>query len=237
MHIANMKVWVYCSKKYKKYFTGNNSIIEFGSHNVNGTIRNLFSGYGEYIGVDWRAGPNVDAVSLAHEFTCDHKFDAVVSSSMLEHDICWEKSVRKMVDLLKDDGCMILSWGSALNPPHCPDHACDSGFHSLPAKKVFDILGQLGMYVHEFKYEGKCDGVNKEDCVSSDGMGEVFLVAFKNKEYAQGDQDIDDFTPEDALEKTVDVSLLKKTGKNKKYFAENKEYFEVLRKMFPKPQK
>lgn len=237
MHIANMKIWMYCLGKYTKYFVGPNSIIEFGSHNINGTIRNLFSGHIEYVGVDWRAGPNVDLVCLSHEVQLDKQFDVVVSSSMLEHDPHWEQSIQKMVDVLRDDGCMILSWGGATNPPHCHHHATDNQFHPLPAKKVLDLLSNLNIYVHEFRYEGLLEGVNTQDCVSADGMGEVFLVAFKDRKFAIGPSVMDVLIPEDALAVSIEQNNSVKLPKDKKYMTEHREELAKLRQFFPKPSK
>lgn len=236
MHIANMKAWLYCKAKYAKYFSEVDNIVEFGSHNVNGTIRNLFSGYKKYIGIDWRAGPNVDMVSLAHEAPLNDLFDTVASSSLLEHDPYWEKTIRKMVSSLKEDGCIMLSWGSALNPQHCHEHACDGLFHPLPVKSVTDLLEQLGVYVHELKYEGNIPGVLDEDCVSNRGMGEVVLIAFKDKKYALGDRNLDELTPEDALLRPIPENIPKK-GKPKEYLKANREELMKISQFFPKPDK
>ena len=40
-------------------------VLEIGSRDENGTIRDLFTG--TYIGIDMRAGPSVDRVMDAHE--------------------------------------------------------------------------------------------------------------------------------------------------------------------------
>ena len=43
------------------------SVLECGSYNVNGSVRDLFA-VREYIGLDWRPGPGVDVVNLVHEY-------------------------------------------------------------------------------------------------------------------------------------------------------------------------
>ena len=231
MHIANMKAWIYCRNKYTPYFNNVNSIVEFGSHNVNGTVRNLFSNYKEYIGVDWRDGPNVDFVSLAHEVPWKDHFDTVISSSLLEHDPYWEKTLVKMVEVMKPNSIIFLSWGGALNPPHNHDHAPDCGFHPLPAKLVIDKLEELGIYIHEFRYEGNIEGVHLSECVSKNGLGEVLLVGFRDKQFALGEMCIEKLTPADELKAgSPDVS------KNPTIYPKSsKEEVEKLEALFPKP--
>lgn len=231
MHIANMKTWIYCRDKYTPYFNNVESIVEFGSHNVNGTVRNLFSNYKEYVGVDWRAGPNVDFVSLAHKVPWFNHFDTVVSSSLLEHDPHWKKSLIKMTEVMKLNSILLLSWGGALNPPHNHDHAPDCGFHPLPAKMVMDKLQELGIYIHEFRYEGNMEGVHLSECVSKDGLGEVFLVGFKDKEFALGEKCIETLTPADALQKGSSSIAKKPT----KYPKSTPEEVEALQALFPRP--
>lgn len=62
-------------------------VLEVGSYNVNGGVRELFTG--EYIGVDIEAGPGVDEVVSAHELDARFEpgsFELVVCLEMLEHD-------------------------------------------------------------------------------------------------------------------------------------------------------
>ena len=76
------------------------SVLECGSYNVNGAVRDLFTA-GEYVGLDWRPGPGVDVVSLVHEYQPGRHFDTVISTEMLEHDPHWRASVQRMIDLVK----------------------------------------------------------------------------------------------------------------------------------------
>lgn len=201
MHASNRAFWQYCQKKYQHYFlVPDIKVLELGSMDINGTVRDYFE-VGEFVGVDWRPGKCVDVVSLAHEIEFDHQFDVVISASMLEHDPHWNKSISKMVEYLKEDGILLLSWGAALNPPHEHETADDCQFHSLPAYKVLELLKELGLYTHEFRYEGLqfpelCTKRIKNTIVHS-GMGEVCLVAFKDQKYAVGERHIDKMVRED----------------------------------------
>lgn len=83
------------------------SVIDFGSLDVNGSLRHLFVN-SLYIGVDIVAGKNVDMISEAHKFTRD-PVDVIVSGEMLEHDEHWLESLCNMYRLLKSGGLMAVS--------------------------------------------------------------------------------------------------------------------------------
>lgn len=181
MHDVNRIFWLRCKLKYPKFFKDPSKVIEFGSININGSVREFFETT-NYIGVDWRVGKDVNLVSIAHEVDFEpESFDAVVSASMLEHDPHWKKSLCKMVELMKQDGVLFLSWGSALNTVHNVDVSPDGFFHALKAGSVINYLEALGLHIHEFYYEAR---LLREAQVAlwngSRGTGEVVLIAFKN---------------------------------------------------------
>lgn len=192
MHSTNVTFWRVCKEKYPEYFV-NSRVIEFGSYDVNGSVKGFFETPSEYMGVDWRPGPGVDLVSFAHEVDNLLLYDVVISASMLEHDPHWEKSILRMIEVLDDDGILMLSWGAALNAEHECDTACDGKFHALPAGKVLRLLERHGIYVHEFLYESQ---LGKSE-LPSGGDGEVCLVAFKRPVTTFGPQEIAPLLPED----------------------------------------
>lgn len=197
MHDSNMEFWKYCKNKYNKYFVGNNNILELGSYNINGSVKVCFEGYEKYIGVDWRAGPGVDHVSLFHEIKFDYLFDTIISANAFEHDPFWEKSITNAVSLLKEDGIILFGWGSCLQRPHEIHTAPDNKFHSLSASKMINLINSLGIYIHEFRYEGLFTNKKLRARPSYQGLGEALLVAFKGKQYAIGDAHFDPLTKED----------------------------------------
>jgi SAM-dependent methyltransferase len=184
MHPANRDWWRICQEKYKPHFKDVGRVLEVGSFNVNGSVRDHFSNVATYIGVDWRPGPNVDMVVLAQDMVFDEQFNTIISASMLEHDPYWEASLTNMVKCLRDDGGLFLSWGAALNAPHELHTAPDGKFHALPAGRVIDLLRKLGMYIHDFRYEAS---MPSRQVLPAKGHGEVVLVAFKDKQYALGE--------------------------------------------------
>lgn len=97
-----------------------NKVLEAGSLDVNGSVRQFFPMAREYMGIDWRPGPGVEVVSLMHEYRGrpDGYFDFVISTEMLEHDPHWEASLNRMMDLLAPGGTMLVTCAGPGRNPH-----------------------------------------------------------------------------------------------------------------------
>jgi len=207
MHFENRLFWQRCAQRYPHYFNDPSRVVEFGSFNINGSIRD-WCNCSDYTGVDWIAGPCVDLVCFAHEVPFEPEtFDTVLSASMLEHDLYWEKSLAKMVEVMKRDGILAISWGASRNPPHNFETAPDGQFHALKAGLVLNLLQKLGLYIHEFQYERSiCFASGDEEFINIHarpnpmyGMGETVLVAFKDKQNAVGEQVMESLIEEDGI--------------------------------------
>tara|TARA_R100000008_G_scaffold1821_1_gene1448 strand:- start:39817 stop:40674 length:858 start_codon:yes stop_codon:yes gene_type:complete len=87
--------------------TGN--ILEIGSLDVNGAARGMFSKSKEYVGVDIDDGPGVDINGhlLDVDFK-DKKFDLILSLNCFEHDIAWRETFCAALNLLKNNGYMLI---------------------------------------------------------------------------------------------------------------------------------
>ena len=105
-------------QKYPSFFIGSLA-LDVGSMDINGNNRYLFQG-GQYIGLDIAAGNNVDVVSKGHEYSHPEgkKFDVVLSTSALEHDMHYEKTIPHMYELLREGGLMFFS----VQTTDCPEH-------------------------------------------------------------------------------------------------------------------
>lgn len=126
-HEAQRAFFARTKTKYPFLFTGELRVLDCGSLNVNGSLREFFEGDINYVGIDIRSGPGVDRVSLTHEFNPVVPFDVVVSAEMLEHDAYWQQSLRQMYGLLKPGGLMAFSCAAPGRAEHgtvaCPDVA------------------------------------------------------------------------------------------------------------------
>lgn len=80
-----LREWVFEMKQL--YLRGINDILEIGSLNVNGSVREFFNC--SYTGIDMRGGKDVDIVINAHDLMDKFEpktFDFVMCLETLEHD-------------------------------------------------------------------------------------------------------------------------------------------------------
>jgi SAM-dependent methyltransferase len=94
-------------------------ILEIGSYDVNGTIRDIFAGSDQYVGVDLTPGPGVDRVGYGHEVDdADASFDLAISGECFEHDPMWRQTFTNMTRLTRPGGLVAFSCASRGRPEH-----------------------------------------------------------------------------------------------------------------------
>ena len=101
-------------------FTGR--VLEVGSLNVNGTIRNTIP---VTVGVDCRPGPDVDMIVDAYDlvqFFGSESFDHVLCLNTLEHVEHWEKAMSNMWAVLKPGGLMGITVPTLAKGYHAHPH-------------------------------------------------------------------------------------------------------------------
>jgi hypothetical protein len=126
-------------------------IIEFGAYNINGSVRDLCEA-DEYVGVDWRPGPGVDVVCLAHDYRerPEGYFPTAVATQMLEHDPHWRLTLARMVTLVKPGGYVILTWAGPGWEAHEMDTPPERGYYrNLEMHEVRGYLKLLGAWREE----------------------------------------------------------------------------------------
>jgi hypothetical protein len=82
--------------KFPEFFF-DKKVLEVGSLNINGTVRDLFKDC-LYTGVDLASGKGVDLVGPVHTLELG-KFDTVISCECFEHDKHWKETFQKMYDV------------------------------------------------------------------------------------------------------------------------------------------
>lgn len=81
---------------WPEIFTGT-TVLEIGSLNINGTIRDFFDAQ-EYVGVDVADGPGVDVVAQGELLDYpDRWFNVCVSAECFEHNPYWLETFENMV--------------------------------------------------------------------------------------------------------------------------------------------
>ena len=140
-------------------------VLDCGSLNVNGTLRDFFE-ESDYLGVDIRAGRDVDLVSHIHALPDDlGPFDTVVSSEMLEHDGYWRHSLLRMYQVLKPGGLLVLSMAGEGRPEHgtrreqdrlSPDGLWGTApdyYRNLKAEDLLELFRDFGIEFDVALYE------------------------------------------------------------------------------------
>lgn len=84
-------------------------VLEIGSLNVNGSARSLFEQADTYHGIDRQGGPGVDQVVDAREYNGAEKFDVVITTETLEHDLEPEKILESACKALRPGGLLIVT--------------------------------------------------------------------------------------------------------------------------------
>jgi SAM-dependent methyltransferase len=105
---VNGATLIFCRKTG---FKRGDRVLDVGSMDVNGTVRSLFLGASEYVGIDMRAGKDVDRVMTAEDLPKHFEagyFDVVVCSNALEHMERWQDAIRGMWFVLKEGGTLTL---------------------------------------------------------------------------------------------------------------------------------
>jgi SAM-dependent methyltransferase len=86
-------------------------IVEIGSYNVNGTLRDLRPPRSTYIGLDFDDGPGVDLRIGMHEKLPleDQAADMVLASSAFEHDPCFWETFLEMARITRAGGFIYVN--------------------------------------------------------------------------------------------------------------------------------
>lgn len=94
-------------------------VLDVGSVDINGSNRRYFGPGCSYTGCDVAPGPNVDIACPCHELPFPpSSFDIVISSECLEHDMHWERTLRKVCELLRPGGVFVMTCASTGRAEH-----------------------------------------------------------------------------------------------------------------------
>ena len=93
-------------------------VLEVGSLNVNGTVREFFYEC-KYTGLDLGPGPGVDFVCHAADWTIYHSpYEVIISCEALEHDKKWRETLKRCQELLLPGGLLIVTCAGHGRPAH-----------------------------------------------------------------------------------------------------------------------
>ena len=99
---------------YKKF-----NILEIGSLNINGGIRELLEPHAEmYLGIDMQEGPGVDLVVDAVDYWKYDSFDVVVCNEVFEHTPDYSQIIFNAMTSLREGGIFIATMAGEGRAPH-----------------------------------------------------------------------------------------------------------------------
>lgn len=128
--------------KHPRFFFGRR-VLEVGSLDINGSVRDYFKG-GEFTSIDIGEGPGVDRVIAVHNMRERARYDVVISTGMLEHDKHWEKSLEAMYRLLIPRGLLLLTCAG-------PDFSEHGTTRTNPADSPFTTDYYRNISVEDFE--------------------------------------------------------------------------------------
>jgi cephalosporin hydroxylase len=93
------------------------SVLEVGSLDINGSVRQVFDNTTRYIGVDLAEGPGVDMVKQGQHLNfAEREFDVAVSAECFEHNPWWVQTFTNMCRM--SDAAVIFTCASTGRPEH-----------------------------------------------------------------------------------------------------------------------
>jgi len=101
------------------------SVVEIGSRDINGGVRDLFAEAERYVGLDLHPGPGVDWHGDASRYRPPEPVDCVVCCEVLEHTPAWSTLMQRAFEWLAPRGVLIVT---TAGPGRRPHSAIDGGW-------------------------------------------------------------------------------------------------------------
>lgn len=93
-------------------------VLEFGSYNINGSVRDAYVNSASWHGIDVVPGNGVDEVGDASIWKSDKRYDIVICAEAFEHTPEWKKIIENAKEHLNTGGLFLASCASRSRPPH-----------------------------------------------------------------------------------------------------------------------
>jgi SAM-dependent methyltransferase len=105
-------------KQFLPDFFKGKRVLEIGSLNLNGSVREFFEG-AQYIGLDIGEGRDVDIVCPGQDYgEKAESFDVVISCEAMEHNPAWSRTWLNMLRVTKPDGLVVMSCATTGRKQH-----------------------------------------------------------------------------------------------------------------------
>lgn len=164
-HPAQLEFFSDITKRFERICRSQAKVLEVGSRNINGTVREYFPNAEEYIGVDIGRARDVDWVVPGELLQLpDAWADIVITTECLEHCDAWERVFLNMIRMLKPKGVFLMTCASIGRAAH---GTLDSDEYSSPFTTSYyknlgvDDISQaisLGEFFDKHSFEATKEG-------------------------------------------------------------------------------
>jgi len=116
-HTAQREFITEVKTHFPQFFT-KKRVLEVGSLNINGTLRDFFSKC-DYTGIDVGEGEGVDIVCEGQKYEGpDNSFDVCASAECFEHNPYWIATFSNMIRLCKPGGLVVMTCATTGRSEH-----------------------------------------------------------------------------------------------------------------------
>ncbi|MGF1569124.1 MAG: glycosyltransferase [Nodosilinea sp.] len=106
-------------QRFPEYFQANQQVLEVGSQNINGTVRDFFPENTTYLGIDIGPGKDVDLVIPGELIQLPPAWaDVAISTECFEHASTWPQILENMIRITKPSGLVLLTFAGFGRPTH-----------------------------------------------------------------------------------------------------------------------
>jgi hypothetical protein len=157
-HPEQQKFFEQLAILFADHFTGNVNVLEIGSQDINGTVRDYFQPEANYLGLDLGIAKGVDWTIPGELVELPDQWARVcISTECFEHAATWEQILLNMIRITQEDGLLILSIAGNGRATH---GTVDSDVESSPLTTSYyknlgpDDITQKIKLGHYFKRHG-----------------------------------------------------------------------------------
>jgi len=109
-HPEQQKFFQQLSILFPHYFNGDMNVLEIGSQDINGSVRDFFKQGPNYLGLDLGNAKGVDWTIPGELVELpDHWAKVCISTECFEHAATWERILVNMIRITEEDGLLILT--------------------------------------------------------------------------------------------------------------------------------
>lgn len=141
MHAAATRFFTENLKDYKL-----SNVLEIGSININGSVRDMYPNATSWYGIDIVDGPCVDEVADGSEWCSSERYGVAICAEVFEHTPKWREIIRNMHRHLEDGGLLLASCASRDRPPHSANGdnlGVDEYYHNVSPKEMDELLSSM----------------------------------------------------------------------------------------------